>query len=153
MNTASRRYLIFSLANQSFALPVEAMAEVMETQRTYPIPKAPPYFLGAMNYHGTPVPVLDLAAFLHDKPVQGTGSILVFHHSVGCLALRIDGVERMVSTIRGVHVQDESSTYSQQVLIFDNRRIPILIPELLVHALDEVLSPPITPSNPAKQSG
>ncbi len=148
MNTASRRYLIFSLASQTHALPVEAVAEVMETPHTYPIPKVPDYYLGAMNCHGAPVPVLDLAAFFHDKPAQEGGSILVLHHTVGSLALRIDGVERIVSIIRGVQVQGDESPYSRQALLFENRRIPIIVPELLVNVLDERLSMPGARKNP-----
>jgi purine-binding chemotaxis protein CheW len=141
MSGSNQRFLIFSLETQYYALSVEDMAEVIELTATYPIPKAPHCYLGVMNCHGAPVPILDLASFLQETPPKQTGSILVLHHTVGCLALRIDSVERIVSTIRGVQVEPDDGPYTRHVLLFDKRKIPILAVELIVAALEEMTPP------------
>jgi chemotaxis signal transduction protein len=137
MSGRGRRFLIFSLRGARYAINVGDLSEVMETPATFPIPKAPKTYLGAMNFHGAPTPVLDLASFLHGDPPTRSGRILVFNHKVGALAVRIDTVERIVSDIRGLQVQPEEGRYVCQSILFNKEKIPLLAVDMLMAELEE----------------
>jgi len=109
----------------------------METPPTFPIPKAPKTFLGVMNFHGTPTPVLDLAAFLHGDPPENSGRILILDHKIGSLALRIDTVERIISDIRGLQIQQQAEcSYARQSITFNTEKIPLLAIDMLMTELE-----------------
>jgi chemotaxis signal transduction protein len=137
MSGRGRRFLIFSLRGTRYAVNVGDLSEVMETPATFPIPRAPKTYLGVMNFHGAPTPVLDLASFLHGDPPVRSGRILVLNHKVGSLALRIDTVERIVSDIRGLQVQPEEGPYVCQSILFNKEKIPLLAVDMLMGELEE----------------
>jgi purine-binding chemotaxis protein CheW len=64
MTGEGRKYLIFTLQGRRFAFDLEQIAEVEEVPVVQPIPSAPACYPGAVNFHGTIVAVMDLAAFL-----------------------------------------------------------------------------------------
>jgi len=137
MSGRARRFLIFTLRGDRYAINVSDLAEVMETPPTFPIPKAPKTFLGVMNFHGTPMPVLDLASFLHGDPLVSTGRILILDHKIGSLALRIDTVERIISDIRGLQIkQQNEGTYARQSIMFNAEKIPLLAIDMLMTELE-----------------
>lgn len=139
MSGRPRRFLIFTLHGKRYAINVGDLAEVMATPITYPIPRATKTFLGAMNFHGSPTPVLDLASFLHGDQPSSTGSVLVLDYKIGSLAIRIDTVERIVSDIRGLQVQPENGPFVRQSILFDEETIPILAMDLLMENLEEAV--------------
>lgn len=136
MSGRGRRFLIFTLRGDRYAMNVSDLSEVMETPPTFPIPKAPMTFLGVMNFHGTPTPVLDLASFLHGDTPKSSGRILILDHKIGSLALRIDTVERIISDIRGLQIQEEESTYVRQSILFNNEIIPLIALDILMSELE-----------------
>ena len=136
MSGRGRRFLIFTLRNERYAMNVSDLAEVMEPPPTFPIPKAPKSFLGVMNFHGSPIPVLDLASFLHGDPPKSTGRILILDHKIGSLALRIDTVERIVSDIRGLQIQQDEGSYVRQSILFNTVKIPLFALDILITELE-----------------
>jgi len=136
MSGRGRRFLIFTLRGDRYAMNVSDLAEVMETPPTFPIPKAPKSFLGVMNFHGSPIPVLDLASFLHGEPPKNSGRILILDHKIGSLALRIDTVERIVSDIRGLQIQQEEGSYVRQSILFNTEKIPLFALDILITELE-----------------
>jgi purine-binding chemotaxis protein CheW len=136
MSGRGRRFLIFTLRGDRYAMNVDNLSEVMETPPTFPIPKAPKTFLGVMNFHGTPTPVLDLASFLHGDPPKRSGRILILDHKIGSLALRIDTVERIVSDIRGLQIQQDEGSYVRQSILFNAEKIPLFAIDLLMTELE-----------------
>jgi len=71
VNRRQTQFLVFSTHGERCALRLEDIAEVMESFAAFPIPNAPPCLIGVINFHGSPVPVLDLAAFLYGTPPRG----------------------------------------------------------------------------------
>jgi chemotaxis signal transduction protein len=136
MSGRGRRFLIFTLQGDRYAMNVGDLSEVMETPTTFPIPKVPKTFLGVMNFHGTPTPVLDLASFLHGDPPKSSGRILILDHKIGSLALRIDTVERIISDIRGLKIQQEEGSHACQSITFNGERIPLFDIDLLMSELE-----------------
>jgi purine-binding chemotaxis protein CheW len=136
MSGRGKRFLIFTLRGDRYAMNVSDLSEVMETPPTFPIPKAPKTFLGVMNFHGAPTPVLDLASFLHGDPPKSSGRILILDHKIGSLAVRIDTVERIISDIRGLQVYQEEGPYVRQSILFNNEKIPLFALDILMAELE-----------------
>lgn len=138
MKVQQERFLIVSVGEKRFAFPLKDIAEVMETFRTYPLPKAPPEYVGVMNFHGAPVPVLDLGTLLHGRPPQQSGTILVLDGRIGSLALRVDGIDKIVSG-RTAETGSESNWLSGTSLELEMATIPSPSLEKLVELLEETL--------------
>lgn len=57
-------YLLFQIGNDSYALDVRHVVEVLPLVDLKGIPRSPASLAGVLNYHGTPIPVLDLAGII-----------------------------------------------------------------------------------------
>lgn len=53
-------YVVFQLNSERYALAAQSIVEVLPLVNLKVIPKAPEGIVGALNYHGQPIPVLDL---------------------------------------------------------------------------------------------
>jgi chemotaxis-related protein WspB len=97
-------FLLFQLGKDRYALDTAQVVEVLPTVKLKEIPQAPAGVAGAFNYHGAPVPMIDLAALALGQPSRArmsTRIILVNYtepggetHLLGLLA------ERTTETIR-----------------------------------------------------
>jgi purine-binding chemotaxis protein CheW len=55
----SQVYLSFNIGNELFAINVLKVLEVLQKQAISPVPKAPDYILGIINFRGDVVPVFN----------------------------------------------------------------------------------------------
>ncbi|MBI3775624.1 MAG: chemotaxis protein CheW [Gammaproteobacteria bacterium] len=79
-------YLLFHVKEESYAVDVREVVEVVPRVKLRSIPKAPEYVAGLLNYRGDSVPVLDLCMLLHDTkcaPVFGSRIVLVQYLTAG----------------------------------------------------------------------
>jgi len=97
MTEAARKYLIFTLAGQHYALDLAQVAEVVEQPATWPIPLAPPCYHGAINFHGTIVAVMDLAMLLGLPREHGVGKTIVLDTRIAALALSVEAIIRITT--------------------------------------------------------
>jgi hypothetical protein len=139
MNGPQAPFLIVTVRGERCALHLGDIAEVMETFTTFPIPTAPHPILGVMNFHGSPVPVLDLASFLHGPPPTGSGPILVLDHRIAALALRVDAVERILFDGRQGGTGLEEDGFMGPPVSGAGEGIRLLLLERVVERLDELL--------------
>jgi purine-binding chemotaxis protein CheW len=58
--TETRQYLTFNLGEESFALDVSHVREILEFTTVTKVPKTPNYMRGVINLRGSVVPVLDM---------------------------------------------------------------------------------------------
>jgi len=58
--TETRQYLTFNVGEESFALDVSHVREILEFTTVTKVPKAPDYMRGVINLRGSVVPVLDM---------------------------------------------------------------------------------------------
>ena len=58
--TETRQYLTFNLGEESFALDVSHVREILEFTTTTKVPKTPDYMRGVINLRGSVIPVLDM---------------------------------------------------------------------------------------------
>jgi chemotaxis signal transduction protein len=139
MTTGEERFLLARVRDKILAFPLRDIAEVMETFQAFPLPKCPPGYVGIMNFHGSPRPVLDLSSYLHGETPQQTGAILVLEHRIGSLALRVDTVEKISVDIHTVGPVEEDEGRTDVIIPSSDGNIPILSPERLVARLEEEL--------------
>jgi chemotaxis-related protein WspB len=75
-------YMLFSIVGDRYALPAKEIVEAIPVAALKKVPGAPAYLAGLLNYHGQPVPVIDLSAMVMDIPSQQRLStrILLVHN-------------------------------------------------------------------------
>jgi chemotaxis-related protein WspB len=67
----TKLFVLFELGVERYALDAGQVAEVLPLVHVKPIPQAPPGVAGVLNYHGAPVPVIDLSAMLLGRAASG----------------------------------------------------------------------------------
>lgn len=90
------RHVVFHLGSERFALPLEAVREVVVPQPPFArVPRVSDAVRGVMNLRGRVVAVVDLAALvgLAAQPLEaGAGQVLVLDHGKRALGLLVGGV-------------------------------------------------------------
>jgi chemotaxis-related protein WspB len=97
-------FLLFQMGDDRYALDVLQVAEVLPLVRVKVIPQAPAWVAGIIDYHGAPVPLIDLCQLALGCPARrrfGTRIILVNYrdhegtpHLLGLLAERATEIMR-----------------------------------------------------------
>ncbi len=93
MTEQGRKFLLFRVGNSKYALYLDQVSEVCDSQTIWPIPLAPPCFSGAFNFHGNAVAVLDLFALM-DLGAQASAAekLVVVHHETASFACIVEDV-------------------------------------------------------------
>lgn len=60
ITVASTQYLTFRLGDETFALDVAEVREILDFTTVTKVPKTPPFMRGVINLRGSVVPVMDL---------------------------------------------------------------------------------------------
>ena len=68
--------LIFRLADEWFGLEVDDIQEIVESPELNYVPRAPESIIGAINFHGNIVPVLDLPTDMIRQATVSKGDVL-----------------------------------------------------------------------------
>lgn len=96
-----RQHLIFSLSEESFAIPILGIKEIIEYGSLTQVPMMPAAIKGVINLRGAVVPVIDLAVRFRRAPTQvakRTCIVIVEHehdgarHDVGVIVDRVNEV-------------------------------------------------------------
>jgi len=66
----SGQYLTFSLGDDSFAIPIEHVLEVLEIEKITRVPRTVDYLLGVINVRGSIRPIVDLRTKLDLPPIN-----------------------------------------------------------------------------------
>lgn len=88
--------LVFGLGAELYGLEVTQIQEIVERPAIHYIPRAPARLLGAVNFHGNIIPVLDLATFLGFPPGEFSPRIVVLPSQLCSLALAVHSTHRIV---------------------------------------------------------
>lgn len=138
MDQSLKRILIFSLQGRRYGIDLAVVAEVIDPPSLYPIPKAPPCFLGIMQVHGSLIPVLDLAAYLA-LGKTAAGELLVLTPGIAHLALRVAAVERIEVAGAIVTGPEATGLFPQKVQL-EQGEVPLLDARLLVEQVAALLA-------------
>jgi chemotaxis-related protein WspB len=75
-------FILFQIDRDRYALPASSVIEVLPLMNLKRVPGAPSGVVGVLNYHGTPVPVIDLNEMTLGEPAArrlSTRIILVLY--------------------------------------------------------------------------
>lgn len=91
------RICLFSIGEESYALPVGMLTEIILPQKIFPVPTTPPHVLGVINLRGNIVPIVDIRPAL-DLPQQTNPSqIAIIKHGGTIVGVIVDSVTEVVS--------------------------------------------------------
>ena len=97
-------FLLFELGQDRFVLDALQVAEILPLVDIKQIPQAPAAVAGIFNYHGAPVPVIDVSLLTLGRPAERRVStrIVVVHYPDAEGATRLLGLiaERATQTVR-----------------------------------------------------
>ncbi len=140
MSGGSKRFIIFSVQGERYALDLQDVAEVMEPPPTYPIPRAPHFLAGIVNFHGTLVAALDLAMFLGAEPGGPGEKILVLDRSIANLAFCVDMVENIVSEESVLDEMEGSDAMTASLLTMADGEVKVLAVRNILEKLETVIN-------------
>ena len=63
-NLISEQYIIFTLGEEEYAMPIAIVDEIVKVETLIPVPKSKQYFAGMMDIRGKVVNMIDLAVKL-----------------------------------------------------------------------------------------
>ncbi|HMK44204.1 MAG TPA: chemotaxis protein CheW [Dissulfurispiraceae bacterium] len=76
--TVEKTYCVFNVSEKEFLIPADAVREVVEISRIFPIPGAPVYLYGALPLRGKIIPAVDLSKIYPiEKPAYQNPKLLV----------------------------------------------------------------------------
>ena len=139
MDKGSGRLLLFNIRGQRYALELLNVAEVLSPPVTFPVPWVPPYFKGAMNFHGSLVAIIDLAQVMGIGTMAADGNIVVLHKEVANLGLGIDSVEGTIPADDILEEEESSNPLVEKVLFLADGEVSKLALDLLLERISEAL--------------
>jgi purine-binding chemotaxis protein CheW len=130
---ADPRHVLFRAGGERFALPLEAVREVVTPQPPFArVPRASEAVRGAMNLRGRVVAVVDLAPLV-GLPLQalapGHGQVVVLDRDRRALGLLIEGV--LGVEVLGPPERGEVGTVSRGVVSVRGEPVTVLDPDVL----------------------
>lgn len=92
--TQSGHWATFLMDREQFAVPVEAVQEVLLMQPLTPIPMAPPQFVGLLNLRGTIMPAIDVRVRLGYPPPEARlqSKLIVLKTPEGLVSMVVDEI-------------------------------------------------------------
>lgn len=110
------KYLTFCLAEETYAVRIERVREILRPLPVTPVPKTPEHVLGVLNLRGRVLPVTDLRRLFGQEPVEQSerSCLVVIEVSVGnsderhMLALLVDSVKDVLD-LPGSSIQPAAS--------------------------------------------
>lgn len=131
--------IVFSLDRQRYALPLHAVDRVVRMVAITPLPKAPDIVLGAVNFQGRVIPVINIRRRfnLPEKDIALTDQLVVAHTSRRSVALVADAVHDVISSSAQSLIETENILPG---LEFVDGVIKLGDGLILIHDLDRFLS-------------
>jgi purine-binding chemotaxis protein CheW len=110
-----REFLAFQLDDETYAIGIELVREIVKVPPLTEVPRAPKELLGVVNLRGEVLPVYDVRARLllreAVKPVTGPNDVpaksrvLIVRSDAGDAGILVDGVEGVVPLLPS-HIED-----------------------------------------------
>lgn len=109
------KFVLFQVANQKFACPLEKIYQVIESTKIEKVPRTIPWFSGVMNYHGNLYEIADLRTYL-DKSIESESScIILLQHEVLRIGVIVDAVERVVTVNKEDITTNQGKEYCKAI--------------------------------------
>ena len=89
--------LCFNVGSQRYALPVDDVRHVLSDKIVQPLPEAAGFVVGALDYDGAAIPVIDLRSQLGSLVATTGREFIIIRYGNENWALSVDAVEAIVS--------------------------------------------------------
>lgn len=98
--TEKSHFVIFTLDDQKFALPLSSVEKIARAAAVRPIPKSSDVILGVVNVQGRVIPVLDLKKRfgIPTRAIAVTDHLIIARASTRILALLVDTVQDILES-------------------------------------------------------
>ncbi len=92
------RVCLFTIGEDTYAIPVELLTEIIIPQNIFPVPTTPPHVLGVINLRGNIVPIVDIreTLSLSQNPAT-TNQIAIIKQGTITLGIVVDNVSEVIS--------------------------------------------------------
>lgn len=104
--------LPFIVGNETYALELIDIQEIVETRNIYPFPAAPEQISGAIAFHGRIVPVVNLPHLLGCNADNVCPRLIVLANKYGPFALAVDQLRPIIGMEKGF-VKDDDPALQQ----------------------------------------
>jgi purine-binding chemotaxis protein CheW len=91
------RVCLFSIGEDTYAIPVEALTEIIIPQKVFPVPTTPSHVLGVINLRGNIIPIVDIRPILALSQRNAGGQIAILKHHQVPLGIIVDAVVEVAS--------------------------------------------------------
>jgi purine-binding chemotaxis protein CheW len=91
------RICLFSIGEDTYAIPVNLLTEIIIPQKVFPVPTTPSYVLGIINLRGNIVPLVDIRPALSLPQQSAAGQIAIVKYGAISLGIVVDTVSEVVS--------------------------------------------------------
>lgn len=134
--------LVFQLGEETFGLEVALIQEVVESPLLHYIPRAPNHVLGAINFHGNILPVLDLASYQGFFSGTRDHRVIVLPAEVCSVALAVASIRRIIpldaEALLPFPREQQEQLYIRAVLNYQGTMINLLDTTRLLASLETV---------------
>lgn len=93
--------LHFAIGDETYALELMEVQEIVENRTLYPFPAAPEQISGAIAFHGRIVPVVNLPLLLGFSTENICNRLIVLTNEYGPFALAVDQIRPLIGLEKG----------------------------------------------------
>jgi chemotaxis signal transduction protein len=120
------RICLFSIGEDTYAIPVELLTEIIIPQKIFSVPTTPSHVLGVINLRGNIVPIVDMRPALSLPQTSAAGQIAIVKHGAITVGIVVDNVSEVVGVPK-TSVQAIPTDYGSQTSVNRNRFISGII--------------------------
>jgi purine-binding chemotaxis protein CheW len=93
-----KKILVFTIANDEWALDISCVREVLRSQPVYSLPRTPDFIEGLINLRGHVVALIDLRKRLHGETLENPGKrIVICKVNKFIIGLTVDSLKEIVT--------------------------------------------------------
>jgi purine-binding chemotaxis protein CheW len=91
------RICLFSIGEDTYAIAVDVLTEIIISQKIFPVPTTPSHVLGVINLRGNIVPIVDIRHALSLPERSAPGQIAIAKYGAMMLGIVVDNVSAVLS--------------------------------------------------------
>jgi chemotaxis signal transduction protein len=88
---------LFNIGEDTYAIPVEALIEIIISPKIFPVPTTPSHVLGVISLRGNIVPIVDIRPALSLPQRSAPGQIAIVKQGSMMLGIIVDHVSAVIS--------------------------------------------------------
>jgi len=105
---------LFRIGEESYAIPVAMLTEIIIPQKLFPVPTTPQHVLGVINLRGTIVPIVDIRTVLSLPRQSEPGQVVIVKQGTIMLGIVVDDVSEIVAVPKGGFIKLPAENALQQ---------------------------------------